>query len=351
MDRIWSNKLIKTALITVAVFLVLKYLLPLFVPFVIAYIIAAMLHPVVLFMTKRLHFPAAFSAIFMVAIFMALLGVGIFFLGKIGINQLSSLAADIPDYKIEMMTRIDKICTRLDMMLGEKQGSVKLMLLGNGFELGNTGRELLVSATKVTFGICTHVVLFLGFLLVIFVSAVLMLIQLIKDEPIFNHELLDGIKNDFAQAGAAYLKTQLILIAIISVICVAGLFAAGSRYALVIGVVTGILDALPVLGSGFVLVPYAVISFFKGSIKRGVVVIITYIISQVVREFLEPKLLGHGMGIKPLYMVMSMYVGLKLFGVAGFILGPLGLILIISLTKAADNCDIKKAEGIIGNGK
>ncbi|NLP15413.1 MAG: AI-2E family transporter, partial [Clostridiales bacterium] len=62
--------------------------------------------------------------------------------------------------------------------------------------------------------------------------------------------------------------------------------------------------------------------------------ITVYLLCQIIREIVEPKLIGNRIGIRPLYTLMSMYVGLKLFGIAGFILGPVGLIIIIAIIKS-----------------
>lgn len=344
MDKSLVKNVIKIMIITVAVYLTLKYLLPLFVPFIIAYLIAIILKPVVRFLHKKIHFPLVFVSIVVVAAFMCLFGIFIFYLGKMGFMQLSELAGKVPDYKKEVMGYVDDVCCMLDGLVGEKDGSAKGMLLGLGNSGGVAGKEIFMSLTKMTIDVCTHVALFLGFMLVVFVSSVLLIIELVRDEKLLTGDMFDNIKKDFVAAGATYLKTQLILMGIVSVICTLGLLLAGSDYALVIGVLTGFLDAFPVLGSGLVLVPYAIISLLKRKIRACIVIAITYVISQVVREFLEPKLLGKGIGIKPLYMIMSMYIGLKLFGVAGFILGPLGLLLIRSLINIADELEALPVE-------
>lgn len=84
-------------------------------------------------------------------------------------------------------------------------------------------------------------------------------------------------------------------------------------------------DAFPVLGSGTILIPWAVFSWIQKDYVAAAVLLTLYVVTMVVREVLEPRLMGKEMGLKPLYVLLSVYVGLKLFGVGGIVLGPIGL--------------------------
>src|SRR5690606_32935330 len=106
------------------------------------------------------------------------------------------------------------------------------------------------------------------------------------------------------------------------------------EYSLVLGIFKAILDALPIIGSGMILIPWSIIMLINGNIFAAAILITVYLLCQIIREIVEPKLIGNRIGIRPLYTLMSMYVGLKLFGIAGFILGPVGLIIIIAIIKS-----------------
>ena len=75
----------------------------------------------------------------------------------------------------------------------------------------------------------------------------------------------------------------------------------------------------------------------NGDIFGAAVLLTTYLVCQIIREVIEPKLIGNRIGIKPLYTLMAMYIGLKLFGIAGFILGPVGLVIIITIIKVVNS--------------
>jgi predicted PurR-regulated permease PerM len=89
-----------------------------------------------------------------------------------------------------------------------------------------------------------------------------------------------------------------------------------------------VLDALPIFGTGTIFIPWIIILFFNGEWIRGVEVGILYLICYFLREFMEDHLMGESMGITALEFLASVYVGLKLFGGVGFLLGPIGYLII-----------------------
>ena len=95
-----------------------------------------------------------------------------------------------------------------------------------------------------------------------------------------------------------------------------------------LGIGVAVFDAFPVLGSGLILVPWAVVCLLKGAYVQVAVLLVMYLLCLLVREGLEPKLLGNRIGIPPLYTLMAVYVGVELFGLWGVILGPFGLVII-----------------------
>ena len=102
-------------------------------------------------------------------------------------------------------------------------------------------------------------------------------------------------------------------------------------YSLLLGIGIGLMDAFPFLGAGVVLIPWAVICFIKGSWTHGMILVGLYMTCYVVRQFMETKIMGNKMGLSALETLISMYVGLLLFGFSGVLLGPVGLLVIEDL--------------------
>jgi len=130
-----------------------------------------------------------------------------------------------------------------------------------------------------------------------------------------------------------YLKAQTTLILISFIISVIGLyiidFTIGKiGYPLLIALGIGFVDALPILGSGTIMVPWAIISALNGKIDLGITIVILWIIMSVVRQFLEPRIVSGNIGIHPIFTIIAMYTGFKLIGVLGMFLGPIILIIL-----------------------
>lgn len=122
--------------------------------------------------------------------------------------------------------------------------------------------------------------------------------------------------------GLAYLKTQAVITTIITIIMATGLTFIGCPYSIVFAFVIALFDAFPAVGSGIILIPFALYCLFKNAYTNAIILLILYVLNVIIREFLEPKLLGKGAGLSPIFVLFSVYVGLHLFGIAGVLLGP-----------------------------
>jgi len=98
------------------------------------------------------------------------------------------------------------------------------------------------------------------------------------------------------------------------------------KYPLLIAFAIAFVDALPILGSGTIMLPWAIISALNGDIKLGILIAVLWIIMSVTRQFIEPKIVSNKIGIHPIFTLIAMYTGFKLVGVVGLLLGPIALI-------------------------
>ena len=99
------------------------------------------------------------------------------------------------------------------------------------------------------------------------------------------------------------------------------------------GVAIGIFDAFPVLGTGTFLIPGALLMFLQGKIKMSIGLLVLYLLTAAVRQFLEPRLIGNHMGVSPLLVLVAVYLGVVLYGGFGFVLGPVSAFLIYVILK------------------
>ena len=88
------------------------------------------------------------------------------------------------------------------------------------------------------------------------------------------------------------------------------------------------MDALPIVGSGTVMIPWAIISGINGDLKLGISIIVLFVIMSVIRQFLEPRLVSKHIGTHPIFTLIAMYTGFKFVGIIGMFIGPIILIII-----------------------
>ena len=123
--------------------------------------------------------------------------------------------------------------------------------------------------------------------------------------------------------GKQYLRACLLLGLLTFLQIFIGLALLRVPYAFILAFLIALVDFLPLLGTGIILLPWATVCLLLGKLRLGIGLLILYAVSSVVRQILEPKLIGEGLGLHPLVSLAAMYAGLRLFGVWGMILAPL----------------------------
>jgi sporulation integral membrane protein YtvI len=139
---------------------------------------------------------------------------------------------------------------------------------------------------------------------------------------------VDMIANSFVRAVGGYFKAQLKLAVIVFVILYIGFKLIGVKYACLLGIVVAFLDLLPVFGTGFVIWPWALVDVITGEYMEMAALIVIYIICQLVKQLLQPKMVGDSIGMKPLPTLIFLYCGYKIGGFVGMLIGiPVGMVI------------------------
>jgi sporulation integral membrane protein YtvI len=334
--------------ITIGVYLGFKYLLPLILPFLFAYFLAWIVRPVTESLYRKFKIPRILGGSASLLLLIAVFGTSICLLINILVKQAIAFIRNMPIYLDIIASKLDKICSHCDKLFGLDGGTMRATMDDNILQMVNRVKtQVIPEITQHTISITIRVIGVIGILLIVFVAAVL----IVKDLPDFHKKYeknslyhdIHRVTQKLSEAGLAYLRSQLIIMITIAGICILGLSLTKNEYAALAGIGIAIMDALPVLGSGIILVPWAIIMLIAGDIYSAAIIITTFLACQILREILEPKLIGNRIGIKPLFTLVAMYVGLKLFSIAGFILGPIGLIIIQTVYKAVNEREEKTA--------
>lgn len=299
----YKKELITGVGIALLLFLFLKYIFPLLSPFLLAYLSVYAVYPLLYKLEEKWKIRKTITMFFLLAVFVLLLLLtGFFFVIATG-GSVEEFLPIIIEWK-------DRI----------------FITSGSAFF-----QDLLPELLKNSVAYIGKVFPVFAYLGIYLVATILMAKDfdglMIKVRRIGALDTFMDVVGKILRTAGLYLKAQFILILIIVVVCSAGFYYIGISSPILLGVLTGIMDALPFIGTAIVLVPSALLFFLEGQIAKGVICLVLYVICVMVRELLEPRLVGKGLGIFPVVLLISIYAGMKLFGVSGIIKGPLAVVL------------------------
>lgn len=317
-------------LVSFAMYLVIKYVLPVIWPFLLAFFIAVLLNKLVLFFSKKLHFNKTFSRF--LVFFLVFYGfLEIFFIVFYGfLEQISGLLENMDVYLVQLDGGIRSVCHRIEDTLGVDTGNFYDTIK---VQAKNLGLDIFKSTKNIATGTVNFIILIvLIFTAIIYMTKDMEKINLFFNQCYFSREIL-FIKRLIKKVFGAYIKTQLILIGIISIICVVGLFILKHPYSLGLGILIGFMDALPLFGVGTILIPWTIYQLAMGDYFYAAMLFTMFVLSYVVREFLEPRIMGNNIGLHPVVSLIAIYVGFRLFGFFGLFIGPFMFVFIYEIMK------------------
>lgn len=320
-----GTKIAKLLIVTVAVYLGMKYIFPIVLPFLIALLFARLLYPLAKRLERKLRFGKAMARAVAYVIFLLAIGgiaAGLLYLCyRMGSNCFDNL-----DYFLRCMDQMFHICcSRLERISGFSTDEIQRTISEEAAELTGGAVKYSKDAGWFAMGL-------LAKLFVTFVATLLMLndyeriIGALKKTAAGRH-MITMLRN-IKYASGAYVRAQLCIMALVTAVCVAGLLVLKIPHAAWIGLAIGFCDALPFLGTGTVFVPWALIAGLLGKYQITVGCLCIYLICSFIRQILEPRLVGRHLGVPPLAVLMSIYIGLRVYGGSGVILGPVSALMI-----------------------
>lgn len=319
--------------ITLAVYVCIRWLLPLVIPFFIAFLLAKLINPLVAKLDEKLSWKRSIWSTFLVGLLFLMLGFLLLVFLKTLLVQIKTVVENLEIYKQQTGDFFHECCCQVENFTGIQAKTIEEGVEKQLPELMQHVKSNVVPVLmNGTISYAKNIFIWVGICFVVIISTVLILKDYQKIRSSLEHHPIGqmGLKvcRRTYEAGGAYIKAQLIIMLIITTVCVIGLYLSGNEYALLTGCGIGICDAMPFLGTGTIFVPWAVIEMLQGKYMLAAIYTVIYTICTLLREILEPKLLGNKLGMHPLAVIVSIYVGLGVYGVWGFALGPLSYILI-----------------------
>lgn len=332
-EKIRDNRLIVLLLITGAVYFFLKIIAPLTAPVLIAMLFVTIFGSFLQKLQSRLKIHRQIGAVLLLLVACGLLGLLLWVLFSWIVGSLPGWIGSLDSLESELSVIVHQICETVGGTL--KVDSVYLeQTVFAGIQEGIDYFQLQFLPGMLSQSLeYVKVIAAVGGFLVTFLIATVLLAKdydnimnglLDREECHVLLEIICGIIRYIA----TFVKAQIIIMSVIGVLAATVLAISGIRNGILWGMLAGILDALPFIGTGIVLVPLAIQQLFAGQYGKAAVCLLLYVACIFARELLEPKLIGKRVGVSPIAILLSIYAGIKLFGVWGIIGGPLGFIII-----------------------
>lgn len=323
-----------------AVYLLLQYGLGLIAPFVAAFIIAYILRGPSKFCSKKLRIPYKLVAFFFVLLFYCTIGT---FIALIGIKLFSSFTdlvlrlpaiytAEMEPYLFSLYRQIENEIYQMDPAL--------ISIINEYFNhfiqsLGNLISSLSVMAVGGISGIASSLPVFFIKLLLMVISSFFIAADfdmmagfILRQFSGRGKVLVIEIKEYIVGILFKCIGSYAIIMSVTFIELFIGLSILGVKNPILIALVIACFDILPVLGTGGIMVPWSIITALQGHLSMALGLFVVYLIITVVRNILEPKIVGSRIGLHPVVTLASMFVGVQLFGVVGLFGFPITLSLL-----------------------
>lgn len=320
-----------------------RWALPLVIPFVLGAVLAEFINPVVDFLARgrgRLRVPRAVASALVLLSVTAVLG-GLLTLGVArAVAEVQALAQAVPFYyaaAVDLLAQLSREVGGLPAALPE---ALRSYLVQNPDQVRG-----FLSQLSGALGQALHFFASLPVILANLLIALVVAFFLSRDREVIGRFFLSlvppgsrskvvQVKADVWNTAMGFLKGLFVLVSVTTTLSVAGLTVIGAEYALLMGLLVGLADVVPIVGPGAVYLPWAAVKFLYGETAMGVKLVLLYGLLAGIRQVLEPKVLGHHTGLHPLTILLSIYLGFHLVGAIGFVVGPLIATLLKSLVSS-----------------
>lgn len=312
----------------------------LFAPFIIAFLVASLMEPVLKLLERRFGINRKLASPVILGIFLAVSGFLLALASLRLIAELKDVSALLPGlfanlYEImaHFMDDVRSGTTLIPPELAGYAGSIMGNVLNS---IAGLTDNLIKSILSTAVSIPQACIFILTTIMAsyFFSSGRISIWDFIRRQlPDSWIRHLNATKRDIFSALSGYFKATLILITITFTVLYAGFTFAHLDNPLLLAFLVALVDALPIIGTGTVLIPWALYSYITGNVPLGSSILIIFAIVLIIRQLTEPRIVGKQIGLHPLVTLVSMYVGFQLDGFAGMIAGPFAVLLVKSVLK------------------
>lgn len=327
------------SIIAAILYFSLNYLVIWLLPFIIGFLLAYLMNPAISWLVRKTPFNRKFLAYFFTITLAVILGLLVWLAGYLLVNLITDyfylftqqIEPVLRDFNSWLNNFIEGFDPAVAAELNQLQSNLLVELQNLAINLSKDGLVMLTNLTRS-----------LPTIMISFIFTILATIFTNIDFPVvkaflFSHMpkkfaiLIKNIRVTFVETIGKYLTAYLKIMSITFVELSIGFFIVGIPNPLLVALLIAIFDILPVLGTGGVMVPWIILMLITGNIHLAIGLAIIYAVVTVVRQFVEPKIVGDQLGLDPLVTLVSIYLGFIWFGVAGMLLVPITTNIFIKL--------------------
>lgn len=331
------------AFIFIILFLIFKYAAGWFMPFIIGLILATIVQRPARFITAKTKLPQKISCVMCVLLLVAILGLLIFGIIMLISQRLSNMTMFVGSLMDTLKDALGALCEKIKPFMNQLKESTGITV-----DLSSDGlSQVMLRLTNISEIAVNALQGFFSKLPTVFLDTIVTIVAasfiaadyrrtvnfLYKLIPERYRKTVYGIKNFIFGTVLKLLRAYLTLMLITFTELSIGLALIGINNPIGIAAIIAVVDILPVLGTGTIIIPWSIIELLLGNTLRGVCLLILYLIVTVVRNILEPKIVGNHIGLHPLITLTAIIVGLKSLGLLGMIGFPIIILILKDLTE------------------
>lgn len=339
-----KKKFIINAAFVVTVYAVLYfvfvYVIHWIMPFLIGFLIALALRPVAKFVNRFINSKGKGVAIFVVAAFYAAVAMIVWLLITFLITQLTDLINLMPNLyfnKIEplLLEFNDWIVANTETISPDAANTISQIITNGITYISDIIKNTSIAVVQIVTKLISNFPLYLISVIFTIVLSVFISVEYDGITAFIKRQLPEKFNSTFSEArmfltGTLWkmIKSYMIILFITFIELLAGLSILKVKYALPIAAIIAVLDIMPVVGTGGILIPWAIVELILKNYTLGIGLLVLYLAVTVIRNVIEPRIVGHQIGLHPIITITVMYAGLRLFGFFGLIVAPIIAILV-----------------------
>ena len=308
-----------------------------FLPFVIGWIVAMIANPLVRFLERKLKIVRRHGSVILIVGVLGLVIFGFYGLCSWLFQEMTEFVQALPEIYGSVQGEVNQAYARIGGLLkylpADTENTIGAILENAGGYIGDFVQKIAASAggrvvrTLPEVFVNAIIICLSSYLFLADHDRIVETVKQFTPEPVLKYGRM--VRKDARTLIGGYFLAQFKIMFVIAIVLVIGMLILGVPYGIFLGIGIAILDFLPMFGTGTALIPWAVVKLFTGEYGYAVGLIVLYVLTQGIRQVIQPKIVGDSMGLPPLATLFFLYLGFKFRGIAGMIIAvPIGILFI-----------------------